>query len=326
MEKKNNASISKPSFLQRIGSYKSIFALLLLAAIFYLISYFVSSTKFSSILHISSFMALAAMGQTVVFLIAGIDLSVATLLSASGILLCYLVDKQIPFAICIVIVLIASAVIGLINGLGISFLNIPALVMTVAVQYILRGTTLVATNGKPIAISTESLSDWVNKPLLLGLSGGTVVMILCALIITWILYKTKLGREIYMLGSSPNVAKMSGVNVPLVTIAVYVIAALLTGLTGIMLVGYTGTAAVRIGDSYLLPSIAAVLLGGTSPLGGKGNVFRTIIGAFILCNIVSLLTVLRMSEAYRQIIEGLIVLIFIVVNNANLEVKKSHKK
>ena len=118
---------------------------------------------------------------------------------------------------------------------------------------------------------------------------------------------------------------MSGISTVKVTVLVYTIAAAMTGLTGIMLVGYTGTAAVRIGDSYLLPSIAAVLLGGTSPLGGKGNVVRTMIGAFILCNTVSLLTVMQMTEATRQVIEGFIVLIFIVVNNSDLQTRKKRK-
>ena len=305
-----------------IAANKQIIALLAVAAIFYLISYLTSATKFIAIAHISSFMAMAAMGQTLVFLIAGIDLSVASLLSAAGILLYTLVDKSVPFGISVLLVIAASAVVGVLNGLGISFLRIPPLVMTVAMQYVLRGTTLVATNGKPIAISTEGLSTWVNQGMIGPVTGGILVMLLCGALIMWLLYKTKLGREIFFLGSSPLVGLMSGISNTGVTIKVYTLAAAITGLTGIMLVGYTGTAAVRIGDSYLLPSIAAVLLGGTSPLGGKGNVVRTMIGAFILCNTVSLLTVLQMSEATRQVIEGIIVLIFIVVNNADIHKKK----
>jgi len=308
-----------------IGANKQIIALLIVAAIFYIVSFIVSGTKFIAILHISSFMALAAMGQTLVFLIAGIDLSVASLLSAAGILLCTLVDKGVSFAGSVVLVIAASAIVGSLNGLGISYLKIPPLVMTVAMQYILRGATLVTTNGKPIAISTASLSYWVNQGVIGPITGGILVTAICCVMLMWMLYKTKFGREIFFMGSSPRVALMSGINNDVITLKVYTLAAALTGLTGIMLVGYTGTAAVRIGDSYLLPSIAAVLLGGTSPLGGKGNVVRTIIGAFILCNTVSLLTVLQMSEAARQVIEGIIVLIFIVVNNVDIQRKKKKK-
>lgn len=305
-----------------IAANKQVIALLVVAATFYLISYLTSATKFIAIAHISSFMAMAAMGQTLVFLIAGIDLSVASLLSAAGILLCTLVDKSIPFGLSALLVIVASAVVGVLNGLGISFLRIPPLVMTVAMQYILRGATLVTTNGKPISISTEELSAWINQGVIGPVTGGILVMLVCGALVTWLLYKTKLGREIFFLGASPLVGLMSGISKAGITIKVYTLAAAITGLTGIMLVGYTGTAAVRIGDSYLLPSIAAVLLGGTSPLGGKGNVIRTIIGAFILCNTVSLLTVLQISEASRQVIEGIIVLIFIVVNNADIHKKK----
>lgn len=305
-----------------IAANKQILALLVVSVAFYVVSYLTSSASFTAILHISSFMALAAMGQTLVFLIAGIDLSVASLLSASGILLCAFLDKSIPFALSILLVIAASALVGVLNGLGISFLKIPPLVMTVAMQYILRGAVLVSTNGKPIAISTDGLRNWVNQGVIGPITGGILTMLLCCAIVMWLLYKTKFGREIFFLGSSPKVGLMSGISNSGITIKVYTLAAALTGLTGIMLVGYTGTAAVRIGDSYLLPSIAAVLLGGTSPLGGKGNVVRTVIGAFILCNTVSLLTVLQMSEATRQVIEGFIVLIFIVVNNADIQKKR----
>ena len=325
MHNEQHAKYGAPTLKNKLVDSKQMIGLLLVAFAFYLISFFVSSTKFMAILHISSFMALAAMGQTLVFLIAGIDLSVASLLSAAGILLCYFVDANIPFALCILLVIAASAVIGVINGLGISCLHIPPLVMTVAMQYILRGATLVTTNGKPIAITTDQLSNWVNQGVIGGLSGGILVMAVCGAVLMWMLYKAKFGREIFFLGSSPRVAVMSGISTVKVTVLVYTIAAAMTGLTGIMLVGYTGTAAVRIGDSYLLPSIAAVLLGGTSPLGGKGNVVRTMIGAFILCNTVSLLTVMQMTEATRQVIEGFIVLIFIVVNNSDLQSRKKRK-
>lgn len=325
MHNEQQKTFGRPTLANRLLDSKQMIGLLLVAVAFYLISFFVSSTKFVSILHISSFMALAALGQTLVFLIAGIDLSVASLLSAAGILLCFFVDGNIPFGLSMLLVIVISALIGVLNGVGISCLKIPPLVMTVAMQYILRGATLVTTNGKPIAITTEGLRDWVNQDVIPGISGGVLVMIICGAILTWILYKTKFGREIFFYGSSPRVSTMSGINTTKVTILVYTIAAAMTGLTGIMLVGYTGTAAVRIGDSYLLPSIAAVLLGGTSPLGGKGNVIRTMIGAFILCNTVSLLTVMQMTEATRQVIEGFIVLIFIVVNNTDLQRKKKTK-
>lgn len=324
MEQKIRAG--RPALLERLRSEKQFLGLILVAAVFYVISLFVSSTEFLAILHISSFMTLAALGQTLVFLIAGIDLSVASLLSAAGILLCSLSDAGLPFAVCIALVVLACVVIGVCNGIGIASLGIPPLVMTVAMQYILRGATLVTTNGKPIAISTDALSAWVNQGRLGPVTGGILVMLLCVGAITWVLYKTRFGREIFFLGSNPAVALMSGVRTKRVTILVYAAAAALTGITGIMLVGYTGTAAVRVGDSYLLPSIAAVLLGGTSPLGGKGNAVRTMIGAFILCNIVSLLTVMQMSEAMRQVTEGLIVLAFIIVNNVDLKRKKAVRK
>lgn len=326
MHNEQQVNFGRPSLRDRILDSKQLIGLLLVAVIFYFVSFFVSSTKFLSILHISSFMALAAMGQTLVFLIAGIDLSVASLLSAAGILLCFFVDGSIPFALCVVLVVLISAVIGVLNGVGISCLKIPPLVMTVAMQYILRGATLVTTNGKPIAIKTDELSTWVNQGVVAGISGGVLVMALCGVVLMWLLYRSRFGREVFFLGSSPRVATMSGISTVKVTVLVYTIAAAMTGLTGIMLVGYTGTAAVRIGDSYLLPSIAAVLLGGTSPLGGKGNVVRTMIGAFILCNTVSLLTVMQMTEATRQVIEGFIVLIFIVVNNSDLHAKKKKRK
>ena len=319
-------NINKPSAKELIIANKQFLTLIGIAIAFYVFSFSVSSTRFTSILHISSFMTLAALGQTLVFLIAGIDLSVASLLSASAILFTTLLNDSVPFSLTIVIVIFCSALFGMINGLGVSFLKIPALVMTVATQYILRGITLIATNGKPISLDGEKFSYWVNRSFIGSITGGMFVMFLSVTLLMGLLYLTKFGREVRFFGSNEKVAFLSGVNIKKITILTYLIAAAFTGLTGIMLVGYTGTAAVRIGDSYLLPSIAAVLLGGTSPLGGKGNFVRTLVGAFILTNIVSLLTVFQMPEATRQIIQGFVVLVFIVINNTELTKKVIRRK
>ncbi len=319
----------KPRLADRVRHSSQTLVLLGVAIIFFIVSLTVSSSKLFSLVHIASFLAMAALGQTLVFLIAGIDLSVSSVISGASILTCSLLKAGFPLGLSVIIVIAGCAAIGIINGVGIVKFNIPPLVMTVAMQRILQGVILIITNGRPAAISTDVLGEIVNNSLIGPLSGAIVIMIVCIAILTWMLYKTKLGREIYMLGSNLKVARLSGVNISGVTIKVYTIAAILTGITGIMLLGYTGTAAVRIGESYLLPSIAAVLLGGTSPLGGKGNVIKTFLGAFILTNIVSLLTVIQVSESIRQIIEGLIVLFFVIINNFNLQfgaIKKKAKR
>jgi ribose transport system permease protein len=316
----------KPKFTDRLRNSSQTLLLLGVAIAFFVVSFAVSSSKLFSLIHIASFLAMAALGQSLVFLIAGIDLSVSSVISGAAILTCSLLKAGFPLGLSVLIVIIACAVVGVINGIGIVKFNIPPLVMTVAMQRILQGVILIITNGRPAAISTDALGNIVNNALIGPLSGAVVIMIVCIVLLSWMLYKTKLGREIYMLGSNMKVARLSGVNINAVTIKVYTIAAVLTGITGIMLLGYTGTAAVRIGESYLLPSIAAVLLGGTSPLGGKGDVIKTFLGAFILTNIVSLLTVVQISESIRQIIEGLIVLFFVIINNFNLQLKTVKKQ
>jgi ribose transport system permease protein len=307
--------ILKPKLSDYIRINRTQIALFGVATVFYLISYISVGSRFFALLHITSILAIAAAGQTVVFLIAGIDLSAASVITASSVIACTLLNEKILLILVVPMVLVVCSTIGFLNGIGIAKLKIPPLVMTIATGNIVLGIILITTNGKPVPITSAVLSRLINTKVLGPISGAILLLTVMAVFLAWLLEKTSFGRRIYMLGSSTLVASLSGVNIANVTINVYTLSGLFSGLSGMMLLGYIGTSSIVVGERYLLPSIAAVLLGGTSPLGGKGNFIRTVMGAFILTNILGLLTVLQVSQATREIMEGAIMLFFIIVNN-----------
>lgn len=306
----------RPTLKDRLRTNKTEVGVFGVAVLFYLIAYFTISGQFFPMLNIASVLAIAAAGQTIVFLIGGIDLSVASVITGASVLASTLLSANVPFVPAVFIVLASGLIFGIMNGIGITKLKVPPIVMTIATGNILLGVILITTNGRPKPSTSTLLSQLVNGKVFGQITGAIIVMVIVGIFLTWLTKKSTFGRKLYMLGSNLMVAKLSGINTDNVTIKVYALSGFFSGLTGLILLGYTSTSSLNVGNSYLLPSIAAVLLGGTSPLGGKGSYIGTILGAFILTTIISMLTVLQVSQAFRQILQGLIIILFIIVNNS----------
>jgi ribose transport system permease protein len=265
------------------------------------------------LLGLSSFVGLVAVGQTMVILLGGIDLSVSSTITMAGVVSATIMagsDMQILTAL--TISLLIGMAIGLVNGLGIGLLNIPPMVMTLGVTSLVQGLALLYTNGAPKGNSAPFLSHLTTGSIV-GIPFMVIVWAVVSLIIIFILHRTSFGRWMYAVGHSPKAAYMSGVNVKLTTVAVYVISGLMAALTGVLLTGYTKTSYLTIGDPYQMSSIAAVVVGGTSILGGFGSYIGTIAGSIIITIIQSLLPILSIPEAGRQVISGLIILILLLI-------------
>ncbi len=265
------------------------------------------------VLGLASFVGLVAVGQTMVILLGGIDLSVSSTITMAGVVSATIMagsDQQIGFAIAVSLGI--GLIIGLINGLGIGLLNIPPLVMTLGVTSLVQGIALLYTNGAPKGNSAPFLSHLTTGSVA-GIPFMVIIWALVALTVILLLHRTTFGRWVYAVGHAPKAARMSGVNVKATTVAVYAIAGIMAALTGVLLTGYTKTSYLNIGDPYQMASIAAVVVGGTSILGGFGSYVGTIAGAIIITIIQSLLPILSIPEAGRQVISGLIILILLLI-------------
>jgi ribose transport system permease protein len=298
-------------------AYSCIFILLAFAGI--LSPGFVQPGNLSQQLVLAAFLGVVAAGQTIVILTGGIDLSVSWTLNFAAVLLTRLTDTGFTFPSTglvlygCAIALLFGVVVGFVNGLGIACLRIPPLVMTLGMNVFLQGAVLVYTNGTPQGAA---------PPLVQFLAVGRLFGVLPVAVIVWavvsalvivLLRRTVLGRQIYAVGNNPVAAYLSGVHPRRVLVAAYMISGLCAAFAGILLTGFSSQSYLGMGEAYVLAGVAAVVIGGTSILGGSGGYGGTIAGAIIVVLLQSTLAIAQVPEAGRNILYGLIILVMLFV-------------
>jgi ribose transport system permease protein len=273
------------------------------------------STGFASANHIrilliqASFIGIVALGQSFVILGGGIDLSIPWTVNGAAILVTLFSNgRNAPLVWAIPLVLGMGALVGLVNGLGIAFLGVSPIIMTLGMNVILSGALLLYTNGSPTAVAPraiESLATGRLGPIPYDTILWLALAALATLVLTW----TAFGRHLYAVGTNRTVAQFSGIAISRVGIVTYVVSGLTSALAGIVLTGYVGQAYLGMGDPYLFSSVAAVAIGGASILGGSGHYLGTVAGALILTVLAGLLPILNLDPAALQIIYGLVILV-----------------
>jgi len=266
-------------------------------------------------LRLASFLGVAAAAQTILILTGGIDISIAWNLNFSAILMTQIASAHNDAGSVIPAIgaaLGAATAIGLLNGLGVAFLRIPPLVMTLGTNTALIGLTLVYTNGTPQGTSPRFISQAVNGRVL-GIPWAVIVWLVVSVAMIFLLKRTVFGRHLYAIGNNARAAYLSGVPVRGVLVAAYVVAGFLAGITGLLLTGYSNQSYLRMGDPFVLPAIAAVVIGGTSILGGSGGYIGTILGAIIVRLLLSVLSVENRGQADQEILFGAVVLLMLLL-------------
>jgi ribose transport system permease protein len=261
-------------------------------------------------LRVAAFLAIVAAGQTLVILMGGIDLSVAAVITMTGVVAGNLMT-QIGQAGGIIVTLLIVTLIGVGNGLGVTVLRLPPLVMTLATLSIVQGILLVYNAGKPVSGHSPFLEFWA-KEKILQVPAPVWVLLGVSIICIVILHFTSWGRGIYAIGNNPRAAMLSGVPTMRIQIATYALCSFFAGITGLLLLGRTGYSSKTAGDPYMLMSIAAVVIGGTSILGGRGKFIGTIGGALVLTILLGVLTVENVSESVRMMIQGGLILALLI--------------
>ena len=269
----------------------------------------VSADWAASIIRFATPLAILAAAQTLVMLTGGIDLSVATVASMAA----YLAATQYraqgePVAVAIGIG--AALVVGLLNGIGIAGFRVQPLIMTLATGLVTAGfLTVYQTATIATASSAPPFVSWIGGGVSFGFVPNSLLIVVpLAAFVLFLLSRTGFGRLLYAIGDNPVASRLAGVRVGHVQLAVYVLSSLLAGIAGLIISALAGSTTQGIADPYLLPSVAAVVIGGSSIFGGRGGYTGSIVGAIILTILVSLLTVLDAPFAVRQIIYGLIIL------------------
>jgi ribose transport system permease protein len=285
---------------------------LLLAGSLYSSS-FLSANYLLQQLQVAAFLGLIASGVMLVILLGHIDLSIPWLVTVGGMMSTaaagwWGAEWAIPFGV------FCGLVFGIINGLGVAILRVPSMIFTLGINAVAQGIMVLHTGGFAPQDHATELMHWLAvQRVILGIPNAVFIWALLGIAIVVMLKRTPLGRYIYAIGNREGATYLSGVNTKLVIITCFAISGMCSALAGVLLAGYSSKGYQAMGDPYLLPAIAAVVLGGTHILGGRGSYLGTIAGVILISLLASILSVMQMPEAGRQIIYGSVIVGMLMV-------------
>lgn len=293
------------------GSGGALIGLIILIVVLSIASpAFLNPRNLVNILDQVTVLGILAVGATAVILTGGIDLSVGAVLGLSTMVLGWMSHQGgLPLPIAMVGAIVVGAAAGLVNGLAITVTKLPPFIATLAMMSVARGLANMITDGQQIV----GFPDWFMMLAIdrhFGVLTATVFLMLAVVAVAWVfLHFRSEGRMLYAVGGNPEVARLAGINVQLVTIAVYVASAVLAGLAGIVLAARLDSVQPSSGFGYELDTIAAVVIGGTSLSGGSGGIGGTLIGVLIIGVLRNGLNLLNVSPFLQQVIIGIVIVL-----------------
>jgi ribose transport system permease protein len=276
---------------------------------------FPSWALLNSTIILALFLTVIAWGQGLVVLTGGIDLSVATSVSVGAFFTGYLATRGLPTVLAVVLGVGIASVVGLVNGIIVSGFDFPPFIVTLAVGGIGSSLLLGISGGTPGVSSPQALVEIFANPL--SVMGIRVVpIVLFGVVIAlgyWVQSRTLFGRKTYAIGNSVQAAKVSGLKIKLHIVLVYWFAAIAYGLAGVLLLGYGSGSNLTVGTAWLFPSVAAVVVGGSSMSGGSGNYLGTVAAAILITDIGIDISAVGFSAGVQQIVYGGIIFVAIVL-------------
>lgn len=260
-------------------------------------------------LKVASFLGVIATGMMLVILLGQIDLSVPWVVTVGAMMACAATAYgPAGTALAVPTGIMCGVFIGLVNGVGVAYLRVPSMIVTLATNAVAQGLMVVYTGGfSPRDFATDGMRYIATGSLLPGVPNALIIWAIVGAGTVFVLTRTTFGRAVYAIGNREAAAYLSGVNTRRVVMIAFAISGGLSAFGGVLLAGYASKAAQGMGDAYLLPSIAAVVLGGTSILGGRGSYLGTVAGVILITLLQSILSVMQMPEAGRQIIYGVVI-------------------
>lgn len=259
-------------------------------------------------LQTGAFLGIAATGMMMVILLGHIDLSIPwTMTSAAMVATAVGGDMAIPAGLAV------GLAVGVFNGLGVSFLRIPSMIFTLGVDSVMRGLMVAHTGGFAPVTEATPIMRFLAAEKILGIPVAIFVWALVAVVISVILRRTGFGRSIYATGNSEGAAFLSGIRTRGIIIGAFAISGLCAAIAGVLLAGYSTKAYQGMGNVFLLPAIASVVIGGTHILGGRGRYIGTLVGVILIVLLNSVLSIMQMPEAGRQIIYGTVIIAMLLV-------------
>jgi ribose transport system permease protein len=315
------AAVTEASALRRVAAatplLQLVALLVLLAVTSITIDGFLAKSSIYSALVLASFLGIAASGQTLVILIGGIDLSVPALIGAANLVVPMLGARGWSFGVIALFVIGGGTVVGAANGFLVRRLGVSPLIVTLATGAMVAGLALAWTaNGfapGQVPAWLSSFSSPIGTTFGLGIPPVVVLWTGIAIVLGVVLHRSVTGRHVYATGANQRAAELAGVRTVRIWTGAFALSGAAGATVGLLLTGFVGSATVGIGDPYLFTSLAAVLVGGTSLVGARGDYWRTVLGALILTLITTVLVGHGAGVATQQIIFGLLILLFVAL-------------
>jgi ribose transport system permease protein len=275
--------------------------------------HFLTNTNLSSVIRQTAVINIMALGMTLIIVAGGIDLSVGAILAMAGLLGTMTMEKGYPIWLGILVGILAGGFWGFVNGLLTTKLRINPFIVTLGTLGIIRGLTLMISNGLPVHQIPPAFS-YLGEGNLFGVPFVLWILLICAVLVHVILEHTRLGRYAFAIGSNEPAAFYTGIPVGFHTVAVFAIGGMLTGLAGMIEASRLMTGQPTAGQGYELQAIAAVVIGGGSLRGGEGSVLGTLIGAFIMGLLANGSDLLGISPYLQQAIIGAVIILAVTVD------------
>ncbi|MED4600422.1 ABC transporter permease [Paenibacillus validus] len=305
-----NMRVSKRSLFRYLGSLGLLAVILIFCAVLTMLSpVFFTATNWVNLLLQSTILAVLAMGLTFVMMTGGIDLSVGAVLAVSSMIgLDLIVDHQAPVLVGVAASLLIGILFGLVNGIMVTRVGIPPLIVTLATMGVARGIVLIYSDGAKVTKIPDSIIYWANGEIE-GIPVLLLIVGLLAMIAHILLSHTIYGRSLRASGGNELAARLAGVRTKGVITGAYVLSGATASIAGLLLAARLESAGPNAGLGMEQTVIAAVVIGGTSLFGGQGHIVGTLLGVLLISLVSNAVNLLNVPPAWDQVVKGLVILI-----------------
>jgi ribose/xylose/arabinose/galactoside ABC-type transport system permease subunit len=275
---------------------------------------FLHYTNLVGITRQASFVIIVGAGATLLMVSRHFDLSVGSLLALTGIVYAFLVQRGLPMTVAAIVTVLGGTLIGLMNGLTVVRLKIPAFIATLGTMYVVRGLTFLVTDAKSVRQGLPENFTFLGRGTMVGVPVVLLVILGVLAVFLFIEKRTLLGKYAIAIGGNRTAAELSGINVNSVVIQLYVLVGLLTGLAGVVMASRMGVGDPNVGVGFEFEVIIAVVLGGTSLAGGEGRILGMVVGALIVTFLSSGMNFMNLLSFYQDVMKGIVLALAVVLD------------
>jgi ribose transport system permease protein len=327
MSKERNSTSMSMGFLNVLFNNKALMILLILVVLISLVSnIFFTPKNLMNVLRQVCVSAILGIGFTIVLASGNIDLSIGSTLGMCGVVMAMLSKIEgIPFAVVIAVGILLGMAIGALNATIITLFKLPAFIITLAMQSVIKGAMYILARNAPVVGISDSFV-WFGQGYVGPIPVPVIVMAIVLFTVWLILNKTVFGRHAIAMGGNLEAARNAGVNIPLIRYGVYIVVGACAAIAGLVMTGRTASGQLSAGSGMEMDAIAAVVIGGTSMAGGAGNVFGSVIGCIIVGVINNSLNLLNVNPNWQIIAKGLLIVIAVLLDSQGEQFKEKFRK